>query len=193
MHGSNAEVIPQTRRGFLRRYAGLMKWSSVVLIVISLALFARTLPLEQLVEGLQTWIEGLGVWGPVVFVLLYVLATVLLVPAWPFTVAAGAMFGLWKGTVAASVAATTTAAVAFLFARYLARERVARQVEQYPKFAAIDRAIGDGEGTTGRTTGTTGGDNGDIQLHARRLGPGRRRAAGLRGWEKRRKKTPSNT
>src|SRR5262249_20830984 len=51
-------------------------------------------------------VERSGVWGPVVFVLGYALATVAFVPGSLLTLAAGAIFGLAKGTVYVLVAAT---------------------------------------------------------------------------------------
>src|SRR5687767_14061170 len=57
-------------------------------------------------------------------------------------VVAGGLFGLVRGTIIVSLASTTTAALAFLIARYLARERVRRMVEHSPKLRAVDAAIG---------------------------------------------------
>ena len=66
-------------------------------------------------------VDGLGVWGPVVFVAGYALATVAFVPGSLLTLAAGAIFGLGKGTALVLVAATLGASAAFLVSRYLAR------------------------------------------------------------------------
>jgi uncharacterized membrane protein YdjX (TVP38/TMEM64 family) len=79
----------------------------------------------------------------VLFGVIYAVAVVFLVPASLLTLAAGAIFGLLKGTVIVSIAATTGAAMAFLIARHLARERVGRQVRQSPKLSAVDQAIGE--------------------------------------------------
>jgi len=65
-------------------------------------------------------------------------------PASVLTLAAGGLFGLWVGTLTVSLASTTGAALAFLIARYLARERVAGIVRSRPALAAIDRAIDTG-------------------------------------------------
>jgi uncharacterized membrane protein YdjX (TVP38/TMEM64 family) len=62
-------------------------------------------------------------------------------PGSVLTLGAGAVFGLVKGAVLVSVAATLGATAAFLVGRYLAREWVAGKVERYPRFAAIDRAV----------------------------------------------------
>jgi uncharacterized membrane protein YdjX (TVP38/TMEM64 family) len=86
------------------------------------------------------WVDGLGPWGPVAFVLLYAAAVVAFVPAAPLTLAAGAIFGLARGVVYVFVAATLGSALAFLVARYVARRAVERRLTGN-RFAAIDRAV----------------------------------------------------
>ena len=90
-----------------------------------------------------TRLAGLGAWAPLAFVLGYILATVALVPGSILTLAAGALFGLWKGVLLAFIAATLGAAAAFLVARHLARDFVHRRLGGDQRVAAIDRAIGD--------------------------------------------------
>jgi uncharacterized membrane protein YdjX (TVP38/TMEM64 family) len=87
------------------------------------------------------WVDSLGVWGPVVFILGYVVATVAFIPGSLLTLAAGAIFGLVKGAVYVFIAATIGSAAAFLVSRYLARAAVERRIAGNPRFAAIDRAV----------------------------------------------------
>ncbi|VTT99550.1 Putative uncharacterized protein OS=Rhodopirellula baltica (strain SH1) GN=RB11207 PE=4 SV=1: SNARE_assoc: DUF547 [Gemmataceae bacterium] len=146
-HEMEAATEPVPTRGpsaFANRYATLTKWVSVALVALSVLLILRRLPLGPVMQALEEWIASLSTWGPVVFVVLYVIAVVFVFPASPLTLAAGALFGLAGGLAVASVGSTTGAALAFLVARYLARDRVAKWVERYPKFAAIDRAVGAG-------------------------------------------------
>lgn len=79
---------------------------------------------EGWVAELRGWIGGLGPAGPLVYGLAYVVATVLFVPGAPLTVGAGMAFGLLWGTVLVSVASVTGAALAFLVARHVFRDRV---------------------------------------------------------------------
>ncbi|MDP2496441.1 MAG: VTT domain-containing protein [Candidatus Palauibacterales bacterium] len=94
------------------------------------------------VASLRDWVDGFGVAGPVVYGLVYVLATVLLVPGSALTIGAGVAFGLLWGTVLVSLASVAGAAAAFLIARYVAREKVAGWVTGREKFEAVDRAVG---------------------------------------------------
>lgn len=124
--------------------AATVRWISVAAIVISCIVVIRSLPFDQLINRLQTTVANLGPWGPVVFGLAYILAALLFVPGSALTLASGALFGPIWGTVTVSASSTTAAGIAFLIARYLAREKVAEQARKYRKFAAIDEAIGQG-------------------------------------------------
>lgn len=89
-----------------------------------------------------TWVESLGVWGPVVFILGYAVAAVAFVPGSLLTLAAGAVFGLVKGTIYTFLGATLGASAAFLVARYGARRAIERRIAGNPRFSAVDRAVG---------------------------------------------------
>ncbi|CDY25757.1 BnaA07g10250D [Brassica napus] len=65
------------------------------------------------------------------------------IPALPLTMSAGLLFGSLVGTIIVSISGTMAASVAFLIARYFARERILKLVEGNKKFLAIDKAIGE--------------------------------------------------
>jgi uncharacterized membrane protein YdjX (TVP38/TMEM64 family) len=98
--------------------------------------------LGQYIPQFAGWVEGLGAWGPVVFILGYAAATVAFIPGSLLTLAAGAIFGLARGTLYTLLGATLGAAAAFLVARYLARGAIERRIAGNARFAAIDRAVG---------------------------------------------------
>ncbi|ELP31041.1 VTT domain-containing protein [Rhodopirellula baltica] len=121
-----------------------VRWGSIAVVVASLLVIIRTLPFDVVTSAMNEWIGSLGWWGPVVLVLLYIIATVLFVPGTILTLAAGAIFGLLVGTIVVSIGSTIGAALAFLISRYVARERVAELAKDNRRFAAIDRAIEEG-------------------------------------------------
>ncbi|MEX1024251.1 MAG: VTT domain-containing protein [Planctomycetota bacterium] len=118
---------------FLHRHATTLRWLALVLVVGALVVAFRVLDLEPYVERAAEWIDSLGVLGPVVFAAAYAVAVVLLVPGSVLTLAAGAAFGLWLGVVTVSAGATLGATLAFLVARYLARERIAAMARKKPR------------------------------------------------------------
>lgn len=117
--------------------------SRILLIGVALALLVMLgrqagVYLPQFV----VWVESLGVWGPAVFVVGYIVAAVAFVPGSILTLAAGAIFGLSKGVAIVFLAAMLGSAAAFLVARYVARPTIERRLAGNTRFAALDRAVG---------------------------------------------------
>jgi uncharacterized membrane protein YdjX (TVP38/TMEM64 family) len=120
------------------------RWIRLAIAAIAiggLILLARRL--GAYVPQFAAWVNGLGLWGPVVFVFGYAAAAIAFVPASLLTLAAGAIFGLARGVAYVFVAATLGAAGAFAVSRYLARGAVERRLAGNARFAAIDRAVGE--------------------------------------------------
>jgi uncharacterized membrane protein YdjX (TVP38/TMEM64 family) len=124
------------------------KWLKYGLIMISIA--AIVILTKQL--GIADWaahtlqnaliqVNTWGIWAPIGFILIYNIATVLLMPGLILTLGGGALFGLGWGTLYVFIAATLGATFAFLIGRYFARDWVNAKVKQNPKFTTIDHAI----------------------------------------------------
>src|SRR4029453_386983 len=116
----------------------------VVLIAIIIALFLtmKFLPVQQWLLIFKNWVGQMGAAGIFIFIGVYAVATVLLAPGAILTIGAGFAFGLWKGFVAVSAGATLGAALAFLVARFLARDKIEAIAQRNDKFRKIDNAIG---------------------------------------------------
>jgi len=100
---------------------------------------------DQIRAFLELFIDLVDDWGPLgylAYIGVYSILELLAVPAIPLTMTAGIIFGVAPGTAVVSVASTAAAAISFLIARYVARDRVYVWTSKNPKFAAIDRAIG---------------------------------------------------
>jgi len=102
---------------------------------------------------LSGWIESvvlaltqLGPWGAVLFVVAYIVASLTLAPAFVLTFAAGAVFGLWRGTLLVYVGAVLGASSVFAVASPLAQSRLLRWLDRDRRVAAVRRAVA-GEGT----------------------------------------------
>jgi len=85
-------------------------------VSIGLAWWSRD---QWTTEAIVAWVEGLGVWGPLVFVGVYSLAPALFFPGAVLTLASGALFGPITGALLSLVGAT----VAFLTCRWMRRSR----------------------------------------------------------------------
>jgi uncharacterized membrane protein YdjX (TVP38/TMEM64 family) len=115
---------------------------TLVLVGLLVGLYLGGRQMADSVEQFATWVEGLGTWGPLVFILGYIVATVIFAPGAILTGAGGAIFGLAYGTLYVAIGATLGASLAFLIGRYGARRFVEKQIAGNQRFAAIDRAVG---------------------------------------------------
>jgi uncharacterized membrane protein YdjX (TVP38/TMEM64 family) len=126
------------------RVGGLIRPKILLLVVVVIAILygAHRLGAGPLLKNALDRIRGLGPLAPVAFIAIYIAACVLFLPGSILTIGAGVIFGVVRGTVYVSIAATLGATAAFLVGRYFARDWVARKIEGNPKFKAIDEAVG---------------------------------------------------
>lgn len=112
-----------------------------VVVVAALLVGFKFLPIDQWWDSLSKWLDSIGIWGPIVFILIYAVLTVFLIPGSALTIGAGALFGLGWGSLWVIAGSNIGANLAFLIGRYLAREKVAKKIEGNKNFEAIDRAV----------------------------------------------------
>lgn len=98
---------------------------------------------DRYMSRLSSFVAAQGSLGPLVFIAVNALLTMLLIPQVLFTVAAGALFGWKLGTAYASLAMTLGAVGAFLVARYGVRERLQKKYADnliYKKMQRLSRS-----------------------------------------------------
>ena len=117
------------------------KWLLYLGVVIALIAAGRYFHAQDLLKPALDWLGRLGPWGAILFIAIYVVATVLFIPGSVLTLGAGAAFGVVWGSIYVSIAATLGATAAFLVGRYLARDAIARKIAGNARFAAIDQAV----------------------------------------------------
>jgi uncharacterized membrane protein YdjX (TVP38/TMEM64 family) len=118
-----------------------MRLIAAAAVIVLLILAAHYFNAQAYLLRSLDWISGLGAWGFLIFMFIYILACVFFLPGSILTLGAGVVFGLIEGTLIVSVSSTLGATAAFLVGRYLARDWVARKVEGNPKFKSIDDAV----------------------------------------------------
>ncbi len=114
-----------------------------VVVVIALLTAAATLPIVDWVRWLLTWVEENRAVSWAVFIVVYIVATVFLVPGSLLTLGAGFVFGLPIGFVIVSFASVAGASCAFLVGRFFVRGWVEGKLVNMPRFNALDRAVGE--------------------------------------------------
>jgi uncharacterized membrane protein YdjX (TVP38/TMEM64 family) len=123
-----------------RRPGGV--WGRLALMALAILVVATAgRQLAGLIPGFASWVRELGPLGPLAFIVGYAAAAVAFVPGSFLTVTAGAVFGMWAGTVYVLLGATLGAAAAFTVSRHFARGLFERRLVSDPRFVAIDHAI----------------------------------------------------
>ena len=97
--------------------------------------------MSEWLGAVVTHLSTLGPWGPVLFVLLYIVASLTMAPAFILTFAAGAVWGLWRGSLFVYIGALLGASAVHLLAGRLVRSRVVQWLDRDPRVAAVRRAV----------------------------------------------------
>ena len=124
-----------------RRLKFKLKLLLLMCLVPCLIIAAKHIDIHGLLLTSIMWVKSLGLFGPIAFMIIYNLATLLFIPGSLLTLKGGCLFGVFWGSVYVLIAALLGATFAFIVGRYLSRDWVCRQMEKNPKFKAIDRAV----------------------------------------------------
>ncbi len=122
-------------------YKRFLKLILIACLIIIFIIAAKYFNLQGLFIKSLLWVNSLGWWGPIAFIIIYNVATLLFVPGSLLTLKGGCLFGLFGGSLYVLVAATIGATFAFLIGRYVSRDWVCQQIGKNPKFQAIDKAV----------------------------------------------------
>ena len=95
----------------------------------------------EVFQSALLWVQSLGYIGAIAFILIYIVATVTLIPGSLLTLGAGAIFGITWGSVYVFAGAILGETCAFLLGRYFARDWVITKIAQNETFAALDKAL----------------------------------------------------
>ena len=136
---SGASADPSAPRRRSARQSGRRRLPLLIVVLIAGILLGRWLGAGQQIAALRDWIQGLGSLGPLAYAAFYAAAVVAAVPGSVLSVGAGALFGARAGIVVVSVGATVGASLAFLVARYLARDAIAERFSHTESFQRLDR------------------------------------------------------
>ena len=100
-----------------------LKFIFLIAFIISAFFLARWYGLSDYLDQdkMRSWIDGFGLWGPLVYMLIYAIAPSFMMPGLPLTVIGGILFGPLWGTIYVLIGATIGASIAFLIARYMGR------------------------------------------------------------------------
>lgn len=93
------------------------------------------------INVLQAWFQNLGVVGYIVYILVYILVAVFMFPAAAMTIVAGITFGSIPGAILALTGATIGACVAFIIAKYVARDVIVSKFSENVIYKKIEKGV----------------------------------------------------
>jgi len=89
----------------------------------------------------NNWLSSLGYLAYPAFIGIYLLATLVGLPAIFLFLAAGSLFGFLPGLILVSVADTLSVAVCYLLGRTVARKTIHKWIAKSPQWGKLDRAV----------------------------------------------------
>jgi uncharacterized membrane protein YdjX (TVP38/TMEM64 family) len=92
-------------------------WVSLVLFVLWL-LFKAQVPLTQYPQIIADFIDGFGLWAPVIFILLFAVRPFIFFPATILSLSAGLLFGTQKAILLLLIAENLSALVSYSIGKY---------------------------------------------------------------------------
>ncbi len=121
-------------------------WIPSLILVLLLGIAALVLRRQGIslshanVLEFQAAVVELGFWGPLLYIGFCVVATLLLVPATPVLLVAG-VFGVFLGSVYATIGLLLGAGASFLLARHLGRPFMQRWLHGNPALRRLDDGV----------------------------------------------------
>lgn len=119
-----------------------LKWRIVIGSLLLLAIIGIFFYFQEKVHLVSffEWLEGLGAWAPLLFILAEIVVVVFILPGFGLILALGGgfMFGVLKGTLYIVIGTTLGAALSFIIARYFFGERTSRLILTHSKLKLLN-------------------------------------------------------
>lgn len=90
---------------------------------------------------LAHWLSQHGWWAPLLYVVIYLIATFFLLPSTPLNMISGAVFGIYWGTFWTTLGAVLAAILCFWFSRTLGRTFIQ---QRFSRWQQLDQEIAEG-------------------------------------------------
>jgi uncharacterized membrane protein YdjX (TVP38/TMEM64 family) len=110
-------------------------------LLILIAIWVAGHELKDHLNQCEAWINSLGPWGILAFVVIFVVATSCFLPDTVLCIIAGALFGIGWGVAAAVIGYVMAASVQYALSRKLLKHRIEQTLSSRPSLDAIQRAV----------------------------------------------------
>ena len=95
---------------------------------------------EWLIQG-QSWLSSLGYLAYPTFIIIYVIATLVGLPAIFLFIGAGSLFGFLYGCIVVSLADILSVATCYILGRTVARKAISSWIARRPQWKRLDSAV----------------------------------------------------
>lgn len=116
--------------------------AAALLLATAIGAAVVFIPVRTYLTEFLEWMAGLGYWAPLAMIGAYVVASLLFLPIPLLSIGSGFLFGIVLGTATVSLGTALGATTAFVVSRKVGRAAVRRMMAAYPKFKAIECAVG---------------------------------------------------
>lgn len=133
-----------TKTGEVKNNNGMIKLLiAISIIAIGFFIAYKTGVVEKIqdVDAMQEFFKSFGIWGYLIFILVFIAACVFMLPGSMLTIIAGIVFGPIIGAILALTGATLGATAAFLVSKYVARGMIEDKIGQNEMFKKIDDGV----------------------------------------------------
>jgi uncharacterized membrane protein YdjX (TVP38/TMEM64 family) len=121
--------------------SGLLRIILLIAMLAAISLAFMFLPLGAWLDSVREWIFNLGTFGALLYVLAYIICSVLMIPGTALTLGAGGVFGYTTGLILTIIGSNLGALAAFLLARTVMQKRVEQWSANNPRFTSINQAV----------------------------------------------------
>ena len=108
-----------------------IKLAAAIFLILSVLFALRLLNIDFSKiseEEFKNWVKALGIWGPIIYIVVYVLRPLIFFPAGILSATAGVIWGPALGFLYLQIGANISSLAEFLIARYFARGAVEKRL-----------------------------------------------------------------
>lgn len=136
---NSSQKSSKTVVGWLKKPSTIIELVAISGFIILVACLGHWFSNELTV--LEHWMISLGDWAPLIYFCIYVIATLVPIPASALGIAAGFIFTYWEGLGILTLSKIAAACLAFYLARLLSKKIHHNYFNRYKKLADISEAL----------------------------------------------------
>ncbi len=124
-----------------KKYKKLISLIIIVLVAMIIAKETGFLSFITDISKMQSYFQGLGMTAYILYILIYIVVALFMLPASVTTIVGGIVFGPIIGGLLALIGSTIGATCSFIVAKYIARDFIVTKFKDNPIFDKIESGV----------------------------------------------------